>query len=244
MKKPEHLGSVPINAGTAKGKEFGGTMVRGKFVPNATADMVREVDPTGAIVSHPVRRSGYVHERLHSMSGPQKLADELYDAAEKFRMDFERAGMAGNYARMDLFKTRSGQTEMTDKVAVAKVRIAKALKELGNGKDEPSLSQSVVWNVVGLGITLEEWTNLVRASGKGMNADKASGIFHVSLERLALHFGMVDMGRLKSIGNDLAYGRPVRDVFEFAAVFATAPEEKSLMGKFMAAAQKRFGKFA
>jgi hypothetical protein len=109
------------------------------------------------------------------MSGPQKLPDELYDAAEKFRMDFERAGMAGNYARMDLFKTRSGQQEMSDKVAVAKSRIAKALKELGNGCDEPSFSQSCVWNVVGLGMTLDEWTNLVRASGRASSSSRCVG---------------------------------------------------------------------
>lgn len=34
------------------------------------------------------------------------LADELYDAAEKFRLDFERAQLSGNYARLDLFKAR------------------------------------------------------------------------------------------------------------------------------------------
>ncbi|WP_035352990.1 hypothetical protein [Edaphobacter aggregans] len=46
-----------------------------------------EVGLDGRIVDHRVRKSAYVHERLHSMSGPQKLPDELYDAAEKFRMD-------------------------------------------------------------------------------------------------------------------------------------------------------------
>lgn len=61
--------------------------------------------PLGKIVEHRVRRSAYVHEKLHNLTGPQKLADELYDAAERFRIDFERAQLLGSYARMDLYKT-------------------------------------------------------------------------------------------------------------------------------------------
>ena len=85
--------------------------------------MIREVDPGGAIVAHPVRRSAYVHERVHSTG---KLADELYDAGEKFGADFERAQLSASYARLDMFKTRSGRQEMSDNVAAAKMRIANA----------------------------------------------------------------------------------------------------------------------
>src|ERR1700677_1898138 len=100
----------------------------------------------GEIVAHPVRRSPYVHERLHSLD---KLAYELYQAGEKFRTDFERAQLMGNYARLDMFKTRSGKTEMSDTVAAAKIRINKALEALGRGKDGPNMLQSCAWNVVG-----------------------------------------------------------------------------------------------
>ena len=131
--------------------------------------MIREVDPGGAIVAHPVRKSAYVHERLHSAG---KLADELYDAAEKFRADFERGQLSGNYARLDMFKTRSGRQEMSDGVAMAKGRISKALEALGGGRGGPSFSQSCAWNVVGLGMTLEGWDDLIRKGGAGMNADK------------------------------------------------------------------------
>ncbi len=51
-------------------------------------------------------------------SKPAKVDNESYDAPQKkFRMDFERADMSGSYARMDLFKTRSGQQEMTDAIS-------------------------------------------------------------------------------------------------------------------------------
>jgi hypothetical protein len=116
MSKPakpaENIGTLPLNSGlSSNGKAYGGTLEAGKFLPHANAHLVREQDPADAIVIHVVRRSAYVHERLHSLSGPQKLPDELYDAAEKFRMDFERAQLSGNYARLDLFSTRSGNVD-------------------------------------------------------------------------------------------------------------------------------------
>jgi Domain of unknown function (DUF6456) len=222
---PETLGSVPLNSGkSSNGKRFGGYTIKGKFMPNASAEMIREVDPGGAIVAHPVRRSAYVHERLHNMSGPQKLADELYDAAEKFRADFERAQLSGNYARLDMFKTRSGRQEMSDGVAIAKGRISKALEALGGGGDGASYSQSCAWNVVGLGMTLEGWTHLIRTGGAAMNADRASGVLHATLERLAMFYGMIDMGRIASIRQDGAYGRGIKDFLDFAGVFATTAQ--------------------
>jgi hypothetical protein len=36
------------------------------------------------------------------------LVDELFDAADQFRLDFERAQLSGNYTRLDMFKTRDG----------------------------------------------------------------------------------------------------------------------------------------
>jgi hypothetical protein len=224
-KPPEKLATVRVNNG------------------QHAADLVRECDPSGAIVEHRVRRSAYVHERLHSA---KKLAAELYDAAENFRKDFETAQLAGNYARLDLHKTRAGQQEMTNKVALAKKRVSKALGDLGNGRDGPSFSQSCVWNVVGLGMTMEDWTQLLKQSGASMNADKASGVLHGCLERLALHYGMIDMGRMAAIRQDGAYSRGIKDFLDFTDIFATTAQggEKTVIGRFLAAAQKRFGKFA
>ena len=78
-----------------------------------------------------------------------------------------------------------------------------------------------------------------------MNSDKAVGIFHVCLERLALHYGMVDMGRLASIGSDQAYSRGIKDFIDFTGVFARTAQgpEKNALGQFLTAAQKRFAKF-
>jgi hypothetical protein len=77
-----------------------------------------------------------------------------------------------------------------------------------------------------------------------MNADKASGIFVVALERLAISYGMVDTGRLAAMSNDRAYARAIHDFFEFAHVASAALQgtEKSAVGRFLAATRKRFEK--
>jgi hypothetical protein len=68
-KPPENIGTVPVNSGlSSNGKAYGGTVTGGKFTPHASAALVREQDPAGAIVVHAVRRSAYVHERLHSLT--------------------------------------------------------------------------------------------------------------------------------------------------------------------------------
>ena len=113
-KTAEYLGAVKINNGQHQ------------------AELRRESDPSGSTVVHAVRKSPYVHERWHSAG---KLDPDLFAAAEKFRLDFERAGLMGSYARLDLFKTRAGQQEMGDRVAEAKGRIRTAMSALGRSKD-------------------------------------------------------------------------------------------------------------
>lgn len=72
-----------------------------------------------------------------------------------------------------------------------------------------------------------------------------SGILHVSLERLALHYGMIDMDRMAALRQDAADERANRDFLEFIDVFATTAvgTEMNAIGRFLAAAQKRFPKF-
>jgi hypothetical protein len=95
-------------------------------------------------------------------------------------------------------------------------------------------------------MTMESWTQPAKQNGASMNADKASGVFRVSLECLALHYGKIDIGRVAAIRQDGAYGRGLKDLLEFAGVFAVTAQgaEKNVIGKFIAAAQKRFGGFA
>ncbi len=59
---------------SSPGKAFSGSLVNGRFVPNVIEELIRECDPDGKIVEDRVRKSAYVHERLHAA---KKLADEL-----------------------------------------------------------------------------------------------------------------------------------------------------------------------
>jgi hypothetical protein len=161
------------------------------------------------------------------MAFSRELDPDLFAAAEKFRMDFERARLIGSYARLDLFKTRAGQQEMSDRVAFAEARIRDALNAQGRGKEGQSHSQSCVWNVVGLGLNLDQWTDLTRRDGGSMNPDKAAGILHGCLERLGLHYGMIDVGRLGAISHDQAYGRGVKAAIDFHhCVFHVGPRRR------------------
>jgi hypothetical protein len=129
----EFLGTVKINNG------------------QNTAELRRERDPNGSTVVHAARKSRYVHERWHSAG---KLDPDLFPAADKFRMNFERAGLMRSYARLDLCKTRAGQQEMGDRVAEAKGRVRNAMSALGRSNDGQNFLQSCLWSVVGQGLTL------------------------------------------------------------------------------------------
>ena len=83
-------------------------------------------------------------------------------------------------------------------------------------------------------------TGRVEASGK---SPKASGVFHISLERLAEFYGMVDAKRLAAIGNDKAFGRGVRAVLDFVGIAFTAVPgtDRDAVEQFVAGLRKRFG---
>jgi hypothetical protein len=223
-KTAEYLGTVKINNGQHQ------------------AELRRESDPGGSTVVHAVRKSLYVHERWHSTG---KLDPDLFAAAEKFRADFERAGLIGSYARLDLFKTRAGQQEMGDRVAEAKGRVRNAMSALGRSNDGQNFLQSCLWSVVGQGLTLEGWTDVIRKDGKSMNADKAGGVLHSTLEMLTMHFGMVDVRKLTAIAQDLAFGRGVKAAIDFITVFSASTQgsDKAVITKLMMGLQKRFSRY-
>jgi hypothetical protein len=62
----------------------------------------------------------------------------------------------------------------------------------------------------------------------------------------ALHYGMVDMARIASIGQNKAYSRAINDLMEFAGLFAATAQapEKAMIAKFIAATRKRFERYA
>ena len=129
LPRPRTLDLCRSTAGkSSNGQPYGGEIIDGKFTPYSMGDLRKEVDPDGRITEHRVRRSNYAHERMHSAG---KLAHELYDAGERFRIDFEKAQLTGNYARLDMFKTRSGRQEMSDGVMHSKNQDRQSIGKAG-----------------------------------------------------------------------------------------------------------------
>lgn len=162
---------------------------------HADVSMVRETSPDGHIVVHAVKKSGYVHERLHSM---KRISDAEYDAAERFANDFIRASLDGRYASLDMNRSAaSSRNIMSDSTVEARQRVRAAQDSLGASPIDKSLSKSCVWFVVGCGDTLEKWALRVRNNGDLMSEGKACGILMSALERLAMHYGLTNEGKIR-----------------------------------------------
>ena len=190
------------------------------------AFMTRELDPQGAIVVHPVKKSVYVHERWHDLGS---IDHEMYDAAERFRKDFERGHLEGRYATIDLFRSSGGGAgDVSDVVAEARGRIHAALFSLGARKSGKSLSQSCAWFVVGCGMTLEQWSLRMRTSGETMAEAKAAGVLYGALEKLAWHYGIINTRTIKERASKLAEQRAshntLQKVLTLAELSALDPE--------------------
>ena len=79
-----------------------------------------------------------------------------------------------------------------------------------------------------------------------MTADGAGGVLRTFLERLGLHYGMIDVARLGAISSDQSYGRGVKAVLEFISVFSTnaKPDERAILQKLALGLQTRFSRHA
>lgn len=170
-----------------------------------SAFLTREVDPKGSIVVHAVKKSSYVHDRMHDLG---RIDNDMYDAAERFRKDFERAHLAGRYSSIDMFRSAGGTSgDVSDGVAEARIRIKNALTSLGARRDGKSLSQSCAWFVIGCGHTLEQWSLRMRNSAENMSEGKAAGYLCGALEKLAWYYGLVNTRSIKERASSLAEKR-------------------------------------
>lgn len=197
--KPEQIAEIPVHNG------------------QETAVLMREVDPNGAIVVHAIKKSPYAHERMHDHG---RIDDEMYDAAERFRIDFAKAGLEGHYASIDMFRSRGpGQPNQSDNVMEARQRVRSALNALGMRKTGTSLSQSCIWFVVGCGHTLDQYAMRIRNGGVSMSSERASGILTGALERLVLHYGLATPADLKHRGAKRGYQDGLRAAADLADLF-------------------------
>jgi len=209
------------------------------------ADLIRDTDPDGLIVEHRIKRGNYVHERLYN-NGKGSLEKELYLAAENFRMNFERGHMAGQFAKLNMFRAKVSRFEITDNVVAARTNVIRALDQLGHNKDGSlNLSSSIVWFVVGEGHSLEEWTTRIRWNGKPMDSKKATGVLIAVLERLALHYGLIQVSAIKDRVGRSGFKHGVQHVYDFIKVYCAGapPADQAVHKKLTGEIEKRMSKF-
>ena len=98
---------------------------------------------------------------------------------------------------MDMNRSSAGKHVLSDSVVEARQRVNQALSSLGTGTYDASPSKSCVWFIVGCGNTLEAWATRRNMNGDRMSEGKASGILISALERLSLHYGLTNTGRIR-----------------------------------------------
>ena len=173
-------------------------------ISHGTADVMRELAPTGEIVAHAIKHGCHVHERMYQKG---TISDDLFSAAEKFRQSFAKAHLSGKYATIDFFRVRGlPNSNGSDAVAAAMSNIKAALSSLGSSdKQGLSVTQSAVWFLIGCGDSLEDYAWRIRSSGGSMTPDRASGIIISACERLALHYGLIRASDIRDQASKLAY---------------------------------------
>ena len=176
------------------------------------AEMIREADPDGIAVEHMIRRDASVADRLYRSGslGSGETGRRKHEAAERFRADFERAQLAGFVAAADLMRSGGDSNrEISDSVVAARQRIRFALGSLGfaPGAGNGSMTGKAAWWVLGVQLTLEEFALRMRTSGSLMDRNKASGLVIAAIERLAIHYGLVDVRSLDNAERSRAWAK-------------------------------------
>jgi hypothetical protein len=139
---------------------------------------VRERDPDGRIVTH--HRAVDAIGRLFRTG---VIDGAMHDAAREFQAAFV-------LARLDALRAlplaripgNGREPSLTERQALARRRVHRTMEALG-GHDSPA--GSVVWHVVGGGMSLRAWARRQRWDGRPVRPDQAQGVLVAALSVLA-----------------------------------------------------------
>jgi hypothetical protein len=150
------------------------TLRRGKI----EVEEVRERDARGRIVVH--------HRTIDTLGRLYRngvIDDATHEAAREFQRDFTIASLESVRALPLARIPGSGQEPtLTEKQVFARRRVHRAMEALG-GHDSPA--GSVVWHVVGGGLSVRQWALRQRWGGRSMRVDEAQGALVAALSVLA-----------------------------------------------------------
>lgn len=145
---------------------------------------IREADPeTGLTVIH--RRA---IDTLAAMEERGTISRDMRTAGETFRTHFRVAALDSLRA-MPLLRVPAATTDtLTERIAAARDRVARALDALG-GPASPA--GSCVWHVVGCEMSIRAWAARQGWNGRAIGHTQAQGILVAALGMLARHYGLV-----------------------------------------------------
>jgi hypothetical protein len=149
---------------------------------------VREKDPDGRIVL----RHRLV-DPLARMLNTGAIDGPMHDAGRRFQRDFTIAQLDPLHAA-DLLRVRGCRRdpELVDSHVAARRRIHEALAALG-GISSPA--GSAVWHMVGLHLSIREWSLRQGWAGRPVEQKEAKGILVAALGMLAKHCGYSEAKR-------------------------------------------------
>jgi hypothetical protein len=149
---------------------------------------VREKDPRGRIVLlHRVVDSLAQMLKTGAIHGP------MHDAGRRFHRDFTIAQLDPLHAADVLRVPGCGHDhELLDSHVAARRRVHKALEALG-GISSPA--GSAVWHIVGLQLSVREWSLRKGWSGRPVEQKEAKGMLVAALGMLARHYGYSEIKR-------------------------------------------------
>jgi Domain of unknown function (DUF6456) len=142
---------------------------------------VREKDPDGRIVLlHRVVDSLAQMLKTGAIDGP------MHDAGRRFQRDFTIAQLDPLHAADLLRVPGCGRNpELLDSHVAARRRVHVALETLG-GLSSPA--GSAVWHIVGLQLSIREWSLRQGWGGRPVEQKEAKGILVAALGMLAKHY--------------------------------------------------------
>jgi Domain of unknown function (DUF6456) len=149
---------------------------------------VRELDPDGKIVVH--------HRLVDSFARFLKsgtINEAMHDAACDFRSSFTIAQLDPLRALPILRVPGTGrEPQLNERQLHARRRVQEALDALG-GIASPA--GSAVWHIVGLQLSIREWSMRQGWSGRPVEQKEAKGMLVAALGMLAKHYGYSEVER-------------------------------------------------
>ena len=144
---------------------------------------IREADPEAGI---PVRHRRVVGT-LGMILANGTITSEMHEAGCIFRTLFRSAALDTMSTSQNIRLPESTADRLSNRQLDARHRVFAAMDALG-GDDSPA--RSCVWFVVGLEMSVREWSARSGWSGRPVSRPFAGGILIAALAILASHFGV------------------------------------------------------